>query len=595
MGKSKRQIEAAKAKLSKENAGKKNVGGKGNDPALEKKENGSTAATSDDYRSATGVLVSRPTSKDVKIDAFSLIAHGTVLIQDTMIELTIGRRYGLLGANGSGKSTFLKTLANREVPIPEHMDIWYLAEEEAPSEKTAFELVTDVGSGEVTRLEALAESILEEQGPESELLVDCYARLDDLDPTTFENRAGLLLYGLGFSVEMAQKPTKSLSGGWRMRVALAKALFAKPTLLLLDEPTNHLDLQTCIWLENYLSDYPYCLVVVSHSQDFLNGVCNAIVHLTPMKTLQAYSGNYDQFIKTKKEMEVQQMKAYTKEQDDINKIKLFISSCGTFSNLVRQAKSKQKILDKMEAKGLTPKVIVESKFNFRFPEINRLAPPVISFIQLGFAYSGQKKDLLYEGLDLAVDMDSRIALVGPNGAGKSTLLKLVLDELEPTEGQLRRHLDLKIGRYHQHSTEQLDEDATVLDFMMEAFPKIKMELEEWRKAIGRYGISGAQQVQKIGTLSDGLKSRIVFAMMSLEKPNMLLFDEPTNHLDMECIDSLAEAINEFNGGMLLVSHDFRLISQVAKTIWVCDNKTITVWDKGITEYKKTLLKGMKFK
>jgi len=589
MGKSKRQIAKAKAKIAKENknkAGTKNV-----------TEEKSQADEATNYMSTTGVLVSRETARDVKIDAFSLIAHGNVLIQDTMIELTIGRRYGLIGSNGSGKSTFLRCLAHRQVPIPDHMDLWYLEEEEEPSEKTAIECVLEVGKDEIVRLEQLAEEVLEAQGPESELLADIYGKLDDLEPEHFETRAGVLLHGLGFRGQMRHRATKDMSGGWRMRVALAKALFARPSLLLLDEPTNHLDLETCIWLEGYLSDYPYCLVIISHSQDFLNGVCTNIVHLTPERTLKVYSGNYDQFIKTKKEMEVQQTKQYLKEQDDIKKIKQFIASCGTFSNLVKQAKSKQKILDKMEARGLTPKVFEETQFNFRFPDIEPLAPPVLSFIDVGFAYSGKQCDMLYRGLNLAVDMDSRIALVGPNGAGKSTLLKLITgeDDMSPTEGQLRRHLDVKIGQYSQHSNDQLDKEKTVLDFMIDSYPKRQMEVEEWRKAIGRYGITGKQQKTLIGELSDGLKSRIVFAMLAIERPNMLLFDEPTNHLDMECIDSLADAINEFNGGMILVSHDFRLINQVAKTIWVCDNKTITTWSRGIKDYKKSLMKKMKFR
>lgn len=595
MGKSKRQIEAAKKKLAKENKNKKNVGGTKAPVVKEQNpEDDEKGLNLDTYRSATGNLVSKPMARDVKIDAFSLIAHGQVLIQDTMIELTIGRRYGLIGSNGSGKSTFLKTLANREVPIPDHMDMWYLDEEEAPSDMCAMDCVLEVGKDKIKALEELADEVLDTQGPESELLMNVYAELEEMEPQNFPTKAGLLLNGLGFSKEMSLRPTKDLSGGWRMRVALAKALFARPSILLLDEPTNHLDLETCIWLERYLADYPYCLVVISHSQDFLNGVCNMICHLTPIKTLKVYSGNYDQFVKTKREHEVVQMKAYNKQQDFIKATKQFIASCGTFSNLVKQGKSRQKILDKMEADGLYEKVVEDFNFVFDFPECARLAPPVVSFIDLGFAYSGLEKDLLYKGLNLAVDMDSRIALVGPNGAGKSTLLKLMLQELDPTIGQLRRHLDLKIGKYHQHSTDQLDPEKTVLDFMMDSYPDKKMEQEEWRKSIGRYGISGKQQKTRIGALSDGMKSRIVFAMLAIEKPNMLLFDEPTNHLDMECIDSLAQAIKTFNGGMLLVSHDFRLINQVAKTIWVCDEKTIKVWPGTIQSYKKSLLKKMKF-
>lgn len=531
----------------------------------------------DDYRSATGVLVSRPTAKDVKIDAFSLSAYGNLLITDTMLEFTIGRRYGLIGSNGSGKSTFLKCIAAREIPIPDHIDMWFLDTEAEPTEVTALQTVINTAADEVKRLETETERLMEEEGPESELLQDMYNKLDELEPNTFETKSAKLLSGLGFSTTMMNKATKDLSGGWRMRVALAQALLKRPTLLLMDEPTNHLDLEACVWLEKYLSTYPYCLVVVSHSQDFLNGVCTNIIHLTQRQKLQNYTGNYDQFVKTKAELEVNQMKRYQKEQDDIKHLKAFIASCGTFSNLVKQAKSKQKILDKMEADGLTEKVIPDPKFNFRFSQCERLAPPVLAFQNVGFSYSGKREEFLYDGLNLGVDMDSRIALVGPNGAGKSTLLKLMVQDLHPVDGVIRRHLHLKFGRYHQHSHEILDMDKTVLDFMIEYYPDKKMEVEEWRKSIGRYGITGSRQTTQIGKLSDGLKTRIIFAMLAIEKPNLLLLDEPTNHLDMECIDSLADAINNFEGGVVLVSHDFRLIDQVAKQVWVCDKNTVMEW------------------
>ena len=292
----------------------------------------------DSYRAATGALISRPRALDVKIGGFTLSAYGNELIKDTLIEFTIGRRYGLIGENGSGKSSFLKCLASREVPIPDHIDIFLLEEEAPATERTAVEDVIYDVQQEIIRLEASVETLLEEEGPESEAVLDIYNRLDSLDPNTFETRASKLLYGLGFNSDFMAKKTKDLSGGWRMRVALAKALFIKPTLLLLDEPTNHLDLEACVWLENYLSTYDRCLVVVSHSQDFLNSVTTNIIHMTPTRKLVSYTGNYDQFIKTKAELEVDQMKKYTKEQADIKEIKAFIASCGTYSNLVRQAK-----------------------------------------------------------------------------------------------------------------------------------------------------------------------------------------------------------------------------------------------------------------
>lgn len=548
----------------------------------------------DSYRSVTGVLASRKLARDIKIDNFSLISWGNELINDSSIELTIGRRYGLLGPNGSGKSEFLKCIANREVPIPDWADIFLLSEEAHPSEDSAIEYVVNSAKAEVKRLEDLSEQVLEEEGADSGTLQDIYDRLDALDPDTFEARAGKILCGLGFGKGNMplHKKTKDMSGGWRMRVSLAQALFIQPTFMLLDEPTNHLDLESCVWLEHYLANNcpNQCLVIVSHSQDFLNGVCTNIVNITHKRELKYYGGNYDVMVRTREEERVNQMKKYVKEQADIKKIKQYIASAGTYSNLVKQAKSKQKILDKMEAAGFTEKPQEESKFKFAFPDCNPLPSPVLALNGVGFSYSGLKEDFLYENVTCGVDMDSCIALVGPNGAGKSTLLKLFCGDLQPVEGEIKRHLDLVFGRYHQHSVDQLDTKMNPLDFMIKTFPDVKKEEQEWRGHLGRFGVSGKLQKTVIGKLSDGQKTRIVFAMLALEKPNMIILDEPTNHLDMESIDSLADAIKGFAGGCFLVSHDFRLIDQVAKEIWVCDHKNITPWKGTIQEYKKMLEK-----
>jgi len=566
--------------------------------AAEAKKKGKTEVvlkkveTKDSYRSVTGVLTSRKLARDIKFGSFSLISWGTELIMDTDLELTVGRRYGLLGRNGSGKSEFLKCIANREVPIPDWVDLFLLSEEAKPEARTAMEVVVGKAESEVKRLEKLAETMLEEEGPDSPTLQDIYDRIESLDPATFKQRAGRILKGLGFDDKMLAKGTKDMSGGWRMRVSLAEALFIKPTLMLLDEPTNHLDLESCVWLEQYLATecLNQCLVIVSHSQDFLNGVCTTICHITPKKTLKYYGGNYDMFIQTKRENEVNQMKQYEKQQADIKKIKQFISSAGTYSNLVKQAKSKQKILDKMKADGLIEKPEVDRPLTFFFPECERLPSPVLALNNVGFAYSGDMKDALYRGVNCGVDMDSCTALVGPNGAGKSTLLKLFCGDLSPTEGEIKRHLHLRFGRYHQHSVEQLDTTKNPLEFVSSKFPDEKLEEQGWRAHLGRYGISGKLQKTKIGKLSDGQRTRIVFSMLALQKPNMIILDEPTNHLDMESIDSLAFAINKFNGGVFLVSHDFRLIDQVAKEIWICDNKTITTWKGTIQSYKAMLVK-----
>merc|ERR1719174_2018855 len=258
-------------------------------------------------------------------------------------------------------------------------------------------------------------------------------RLDKMDPGTFEARACELLHGLGFSKQMMQKFTKDMSGGWRMRVSLAQALFVEPTLLLLDEPTNHLDLGACVWLEEYLKTYPNTLLFTSHSEDFMNGVCTNIMQLTEKGNLVVWGGNYDQYMKTRTELEKNQMTKWKKETDDIKHLEEFIRSCGTYANMRIQAESKQKIIDKMKEAGLTEKPIPDRTYDFKFPDSEKISPPVLAFNNVSFSYSGKKEDHLYEKLELGVDLDSRIALVGPNGAGKSTLLKLMLQEIEPTE------------------------------------------------------------------------------------------------------------------------------------------------------------------
>ncbi|KAJ2354124.1 ABC transporter ATP-binding protein arb1, partial [Coemansia sp. RSA 2611] len=341
-------------------------------------------------------------------------------------------------------------------------------------------------------------------------------------------------------------PTKSLSGGWRMRVALAQCLFRRPTVLLLDDPTNHLDLQSVVYLEEYLKTYTRILVIVSHSQDFLNNVCTDIIHITPKRRLVNYGGNYDAFVRTKQENEVNQMKAYDKQQEEIAHIKKFIASAGTYSNLVRQAKSKQKIIDKMEAAGLIEKVEADRKIKFRFPETTRLPPPVLSFSDVTFSYDGDVKHALYRKVEAAVDMDSRIALIGPNGTGKSTLLKLMSGELDPTEGRVQRHTQLKLAKYSQHSNDQLNPNLSPIDHMRAKFPQVSTDIDFWRQQLGRFGLSGNHQTNEIHTLSDGLKSRLVFAEIAQEAPGIILFDEPTNGLAPEAIDGLADAINEFN-------------------------------------------------
>lgn len=537
--------------------------------------------------SVTGVLTSQEDSRDIKVEQHTLLYCGHQLLEDATIELNYGNKYGLIGANGCGKSTLLRVLAAGELPVPNWIDVHLLQSEVDPSELSALESVLLQTRKEITRLEELQMDLLE-LDPDSPKLTYIDDRLEELDGDTLEPRAAALLKGLGFSLVMQSRATKDLSGGWRMRVALAKALFARPHLLLLDDPTNHLDLETCVWLEDYLSTYPHILVIVSHSQDFLNNVCTHTIHFQSQK-LTYYGGSYDTFIKTKSEMDTNQTKAYKKQQAEIKHMKQFISSCGTFSNLVRQAKSRQKIIDKMEADGLIQMPVKDSHWAFEFPDCEKLPPPVLSFTDVKFGYSPD--EVLYQDVNLGIDCDSRVAIVGRNGTGKTTLLKLMCDKLQPLDGTVNRHPHLKFGRYEQHLAHVLPMEKTVLEYCLEKYSDRRIELEDWRKIIGRAGLSGKQQMTPIGHLSDGQRSRVVFLTIYLEPGvNMLLLDEPTNGLSIECIDSLADAINKFNGGMVLVSHDFRLIDQVAKqVIEVADNE-VRVYKGSIQEYKSALKK-----
>ncbi|CAD5168322.1 unnamed protein product [Musa acuminata subsp. malaccensis] len=585
---SKKKAAAKKAAAAAKRGGKssatssKATAGVPNGAAVEKLTDGAGSLRISD-RTCTGVLASHPVSRDIHIESLSLTFHGHDLIVDSEMELNYGRRYGLLGLNGCGKSTLLSAIGCRELPIPEHMDIYHLTREIEASDMSALEAVINCDE-ERLRLEKEAEMLAAEDGGGGEALDRIYERLEAIDASTAEKRAAEILYGLGFNKQMQAKKTRDFSGGWRMRIALARALFMNPTILLLDEPTNHLDLEACVWLEETLKKLDRILVVVSHSQDFLNGVCTNIIHMQNKK-LKFYTGNYDQYVQTRAELEENQMKQYKWEQEQIASMKEYIARFGHGSaKLARQAQSKEKTLSKMERGGLTEKVVKDKVLVFRFTDVGKLPPPVLQFVGVTFGYTPD--NLIYQNLDFGVDLDSRIALVGPNGAGKSTLLKLMTGDLIPLDGMVRRHNHLRIAQFHQHLAEKLDLEMSALQYMMKEYPG--NEEERMRAAIGKFGLSGKAQVMPMKNLSDGQRSRVIFAWLAWRQPHMLLLDEPTNHLDIETIDSLAEALNDWDGGLVLVSHDFRLINQVAEEIWVCQNQAVTGWEGDIMDFKEHL-------
>jgi len=531
-------------------------------------------------------------TRDINVSGVSVAFHGRLLIEETTLTINYGNRYGFIGPNGSGKSTVMKAIAARSIPIPSALDIYFLdSEYPARDDITALEAVME-SNDEVAQLEEkanklnddIAEADEDEQNEIQMSLEAIYDRLDQLDASTAESRATTILYGLGFTRGMMDQTTKQFSGGWRMRVALARALFIEPEFLLLDEPTNHLDMDAVLWLEEYLSSWKKILFFVCHSQDVMNSVCTHIVRLDmTYKKLRYYSGNYDTYVQTRRDQDMVQIRQYDAEQRDIDDIKEFIARFGHGTvKMVRQAQAREKLLAKKLEAGLTQLPEQDPQWDWSFPDAGKLPVPVCSIENISFNYPGGSE--LYSKVDFGIDLQTRVALVGPNGAGKTTLIKLVTGDLTPTRGSVKKNMHLKISRFTQHFEEKLDLSMTPLDFFKQKVMPSE-PIEKIRPLLGRYGCSGDQQSQVMSQLSAGQKARIVFAIIAHEKPHLLLLDEPTNPLDMESIDALARCLKKFKGGVLMISHDMRLISQCAQEIYVCDNKKVVKYRGDIMDFK----------
>lgn len=554
--------------------------------ALEKLSQDQIAVT---YESKKGSL--HANTRDINVSGVTVTFHGKPLIEETQIVINYGNRYGFIGPNGSGKSTIMKAIAARAIPIPDALDIYFLDSEYPATDITALDAVME-SNDEVKKLEtraellneAMAEADEEQQMTIMETLDAIHDRLDQLDASSAEARATSILHGLGFTTAMQKMTTKEFSGGWRMRVALARALFLQKECLILDEPTNHLDMDAVLWLEDYLSNWNRILFFVCHSQDFLNNVCTHIVRLdATYKKLRYYSGNYDTYIQTRRDQDMVQMRAYESEQRDIAEIKDFIARFGHGTvKMVRQAQSREKLLQKKLEEGLTEKPEQDPVYDWSFPDAGELPVPVLSVENISFAYPGGAE--LYKNVDFGVDLQTRVALVGPNGAGKTTLVKLMLGNLQPTKGQIKRNMHLKTSMFTQHFEDKLDLSMTPMDyFKQKVMPK--EPIERIRSLLGRFGCSGSQQSQVMNQLSAGQKARIVFAIIAHEKPHLLMLDEPTNPLDMESIDALARCVKSFKGGVIMISHDMRLISQCADQIYICDHKKVERYNGDIMKFK----------
>uniref|UniRef100_A0A0X3PWD2 ATP-binding cassette sub-family F member 3 n=1 Tax=Schistocephalus solidus TaxID=70667 RepID=A0A0X3PWD2_SCHSO len=534
---------------------------------------------------------------DIHIENFDISFGSRVLLQGASMHLALGRRYGLIGRNGYGKTTLLRALACGDLRLPQGVSVLHVEQEVIGDMTPAIESVLEADTERATLLAELA-NLKSMKGPEADSggrLGDIFHRLVEIDADSAPARAAAILYGLGFDPDMQNRPTKEFSGGWRMRLALARALFARPDLLLLDEPTNMLDMRALIWLEGYVQSWPGIMIIVSHDQAFLNCVATDIIHLTS-KRLDAYRGNYDVFVKAREERLLNEEREYQAQKAEREHIQQFIDTFRFNAKRASLVQSRIKHLERLP-KLIEPEKV--AKVVFRLPECDKVLQPLVQLDEVYFHYVPEKSIL--EKIDLTVLHSSRICVVGENGAGKSTLLKLILGDLNPTKGLRKVHRSLRIGYFSQHHVDQLDLKVSSLEFLMKKFPG---ETEQrYRSQLASFEIGALLAQQPIGSLSGGQKSRVAFAAISMLRPNLLVLDEPTNHLDIETVGALGEAIKTFNGGLVLVSHDERLISSVCNEIWVCSRchfgppeegqgSRVKVLKGGLEEYKSAVHKQL---
>ncbi|KAL4254534.1 ABC transporter domain-containing protein [Abortiporus biennis] len=545
---------------------------------------------------------SKNKSKDIHLPSIDVSFASNRILSGASLTLAHGRRYGLIGRNGVGKSTLLRHIALREVPIPAHITILFVEQEIVGDDTTALESVlkADVWRDTLMREEAHLNAQLAELDKENDekrfedareeaqtRLAEVHARLADMEAESGPARAAALLAGLGFSELDQGRPTKSFSGGWRMRLALARALFVKPTLLLLDEPSNHIDLNALAWLEDYLQTWPGTLLVVSHDRAFLDAVATDIVHMHSAR-LDYYKGNFTQFYSTKTERDRNLRKEYDTQMEYRKHLQAFIDRWRYNANRAAQAQSKIKILEKLPEIQPPEEDEIET---FKFPETEKISPPVLQLNEVSFGYTPDK--ILLKGINIDVGLDSRIAVIGPNGAGKSTLIKLLIGDLKPMAGHVTQNGRLRIGYFAQHHVDNLIPNMTPVQFLASKFPG-KTE-QEYRSHLGNFQISGMTGLQLIGTLSGGQKSRVAFAVLSLQRPHILLLDEPTNHLDIEGLDALMTALSTWNGGVIVISHDERFITTVAHELWVCADGSVTKFKGDVQAYKSLIVSNIKAK
>lgn len=505
---------------------------------------------------------------------------GRLLLDAASARIPTGKRVGMVGPNGTGKTTLLRAILGEQqmesgdVNIPRNAKIGSVAQEAPGGSLPAIEAVL---VADTERASLLAEA---ETATDPNRIAEIQTRLIDIDAHSAPARAATILDGLGIHSDRQSLGCNTFSGGWRMRIALAAALFAEPEVLLLDEPTNHLDLEATLWLESFLAKYPHTMVIVSHDRDLLNRAVTDILHLDQMK-LTLYAGGYDTFEERRRAAQRQLADLANKQATERAHIQSFVDRFRYKASKARQAQSRLKMLAKMEPVA----AIVDARApRFPFAEPPKLSPPIVTLDEVDAGYDGTP---VLRHLDLRIDEDDRIALLGANGNGKSTLAKLISGRLQPMQGQVRRSSKLKIGFFHQHQIEDLKPRENAMQHLRELRPYDSES--SLRTRLDNFGLDHKRVETPCGELSGGEKSRLSLCLMAQAEPHMIILDEPTNHLDIDSRQALVQALNAFPGAVILVSHDTHLVESVADQLWLVANKTVTPFEGDMNDYKRLAL------
>lgn len=519
----------------------------------------------------------------IKLKQLSIRRGARLLFESANLTVHPGQKVGLTGANGTGKSSLFALFQGQlhadhgSVSIPDSWVIAHVAQETPAVDMAAIDYVLQ-GDAEYMRLQQQLQVAEAEHDGHSQS--ELHDKLAAIDGYTARSRAGRLIHGLGFTTKQESLSVMSFSGGWRMRLNLAQALMCRSDLLLLDEPTNHLDLEAVYWLEEWLRSYQGTLLLISHDRDFLDRVVTEIVHIE-QQTMKSYSGNYSDFELARAEHLAHQQATHQKQQREIAHIRSFVTRFKAKATKAKQAQSRVKALERME---LIAPAHVDSPFHFSFLPPTRLTAPLLSLDKIAVGYNGQA---LISGVKLALAPGDRIGLLGPNGAGKSTLIKLIAGVLPPLQGKRKQAKDIRIAYFAQHQLEQLTMDESPLQHL-QRLDRLASE-SDLRKFVGGFGFHGDDALAPVAPFSGGEKARLVLALLVYQKPALLLLDEPTNHLDLEMRLALTMALQEFEGALVVVSHDRHLLRTVADDLWLVSDGQAKEFNGDLDDYRQWLI------